>query len=424
MVRGKKISDFPALVAQWHPRNAPLLPENVSAGSQKRLWWRCAQGHEWDATPNARTNRLRDSGGISECKACMPRTTDIWSWDHIISVAQEVVRQEGHLPSAGWFQAHQYASLVQAIYLHEKRWEDLQTAVNSFEASGTLPSRSGLRWSSHPEASVSNFLFARGVQHERGHKYPLDFAEQSGRGYGYYDLAFFDRKGRCIDVEVWGDKPMGHDEEEYAQRRAEKERFNSGRKTFVGIHHLDCFTDASLTKILEPFIGTIAPFKFIEPHDPQIESSHWTFADGTIDQCRTLAASQPDGKFPPEDWLRKRGRWADREGPAYNTLACYVGKWVGGVRKLRDLIDQSHNSTQQWTRELALAELRAWYIEYGRSPGAVRADYQRKKNSLPVSEFKRAARILAAVDKYAGGMCKAATELGFSIRASSKQADG
>lgn len=47
----------PDLAAQWHPtRNGDLTPEQVVAGSNKRVWWKCPAGpdHEWQADPNAR----------------------------------------------------------------------------------------------------------------------------------------------------------------------------------------------------------------------------------------------------------------------------------------------------------------------------------------------------------------------------------
>ena len=55
---GKKyVSDIPELVAQWHPtKNGELLPKDISYGSGRKLWWRCAEGHEWVASANMRTN--------------------------------------------------------------------------------------------------------------------------------------------------------------------------------------------------------------------------------------------------------------------------------------------------------------------------------------------------------------------------------
>ena len=40
----------PALAAQWHPtKNGALTPRDVTAGSMRRVWWRCEKGHEWQA---------------------------------------------------------------------------------------------------------------------------------------------------------------------------------------------------------------------------------------------------------------------------------------------------------------------------------------------------------------------------------------
>lgn len=54
----------PALAKQWHPsRNGDLTPFNIVAGSNKKVWWVCDLGHEWE-TPSA--NRLKGSG----CPVC------------------------------------------------------------------------------------------------------------------------------------------------------------------------------------------------------------------------------------------------------------------------------------------------------------------------------------------------------------------
>jgi len=63
----KTIADFPDVAAQWHPtKNGDLTPDQVIAGSTKKVWWTCDKGtdHEWDATPDHRT-RMR-----SGCPYC------------------------------------------------------------------------------------------------------------------------------------------------------------------------------------------------------------------------------------------------------------------------------------------------------------------------------------------------------------------
>lgn len=46
----------PDLAAQWHPtKNGTLLPSEVTYGSTRKVWW-LDHGHEWQATPNNRSN--------------------------------------------------------------------------------------------------------------------------------------------------------------------------------------------------------------------------------------------------------------------------------------------------------------------------------------------------------------------------------
>lgn len=46
---------FPELAAQWHPtRNGNLTPDSVTPYSNKKVWWRCPLGHEYQASVGAR----------------------------------------------------------------------------------------------------------------------------------------------------------------------------------------------------------------------------------------------------------------------------------------------------------------------------------------------------------------------------------
>ena len=47
---------FPKLAAEWHPtKNDGILPSEVRPGSNKKVWWVCNRGHEWEDSPNHRT---------------------------------------------------------------------------------------------------------------------------------------------------------------------------------------------------------------------------------------------------------------------------------------------------------------------------------------------------------------------------------
>lgn len=58
-------AEFPELAAQWHPtKNGTISPEQVAPRSDKKVWWQCEKGHEWQATPN---NRSAQSRGCPYC---------------------------------------------------------------------------------------------------------------------------------------------------------------------------------------------------------------------------------------------------------------------------------------------------------------------------------------------------------------------
>jgi hypothetical protein len=71
---GKKIgsdnslaAQFPTLAKEWHQtKNGDLSPSEVAAGSNKKVWWKCARGHEWQAQIFSRSRGAR-------CPACSGR---------------------------------------------------------------------------------------------------------------------------------------------------------------------------------------------------------------------------------------------------------------------------------------------------------------------------------------------------------------
>lgn len=60
---------FPDIAREWHPsKNAGLNPSDVTPGSSKRVWWRCARDpeHEWDSVVHSRT-KLRSPNRCPYC---------------------------------------------------------------------------------------------------------------------------------------------------------------------------------------------------------------------------------------------------------------------------------------------------------------------------------------------------------------------
>ena len=67
---------YPAVAAEWHPdKNGALTPDEVSHGSNRKVWWLCKKERAWEASINSRTsgngcpscfgNRLSDRNRLS-----------------------------------------------------------------------------------------------------------------------------------------------------------------------------------------------------------------------------------------------------------------------------------------------------------------------------------------------------------------------
>ena len=76
---GKKIkvgfndlgTTHPEIAAQWdYDKNGDITPQDVTAGSSTKYWWKCPKGHSWNATIQSRTRPNRPGG----CPSCAGKT--------------------------------------------------------------------------------------------------------------------------------------------------------------------------------------------------------------------------------------------------------------------------------------------------------------------------------------------------------------
>ena len=319
-----------------------------------------------------------------------------WSWEVAVAKARELVAQHGDLPTVEWCHRNGLSSLFSAVNKAGRIWEDLRVAVGLPPTRNFCESANGMRWLSQPEALLSDFLHARGVEHKRGERYPADYEEKSGRKWGRYDLHFRSKNGAWIDVEVWGEPLDRLGRGRYRKTKALKEQWHGNRPNFLGISYKDCHSQTRLARILEPYIGDepVARPSLSNASGELLTSNFATKAE-LLETCRALAAQMPDGVFPGDSWLRKRGKHADRDGPAYNSLAIYVTRWFGGTRAVRELLGQGSASTTKWTLKIAKQEWDGFVARTGLTPSQCRGPA--RKDSLPPEVRTEAARIHEAI---------------------------
>ena len=80
----------PALASEWHyERNEELKPKNVTANSGQKVWWKCIEGHEWQAKIDSRN---RGNGcpycsgrcavrGKSDLQTVNPNLANEWNYE-------------------------------------------------------------------------------------------------------------------------------------------------------------------------------------------------------------------------------------------------------------------------------------------------------------------------------------------------------
>lgn len=79
---------FPELAEEWDTvRNGKLTPDRVAAYSNRKVWWRCALGHEWQAVIASRTasrvgcpycSGRRVLAGFNDLATLQPETAAQW----------------------------------------------------------------------------------------------------------------------------------------------------------------------------------------------------------------------------------------------------------------------------------------------------------------------------------------------------------
>ena len=78
----------PKLISEWSERNHPLNPTDVSAYSNRKVWWRCDKGHEWNALISSRSDGhgcpycagQRVWKGFNDLSSTHPEIASEWSY--------------------------------------------------------------------------------------------------------------------------------------------------------------------------------------------------------------------------------------------------------------------------------------------------------------------------------------------------------
>ncbi len=83
-------SQMPELAKEWnYDKNGGLLPEHVTKGSDKKVWWKCSNGHEWQAHIYSRSSGVGCpycankivSSGFNDLATSYPELAKEWDFE-------------------------------------------------------------------------------------------------------------------------------------------------------------------------------------------------------------------------------------------------------------------------------------------------------------------------------------------------------
>lgn len=167
----KYVSDYPELVAEWHPtRNGNKSTEDVRHRSNKLAWWQCEEGHEWAATID---NRRRGTG----CPYCAGRKPSpeynfaalhpdlLAEWDY----KKNSTPPDKFLPRSG-----------KLVWWCCQRGHEWQAAISSRPRNG-CPYCSGLYVLPGQSLADLNPTLCQQWDYEKNEKDPSEYAPKSGK---------------------------------------------------------------------------------------------------------------------------------------------------------------------------------------------------------------------------------------------------
>lgn len=98
---GSLASVHPELIPEWSEKNLPLTPDKITFGSNKRVWWKGACGHEWETSVKARSkgekcpicSGARVIEGINDLATLKPLLAQEWSKKNKCQTIERIVKR-------------------------------------------------------------------------------------------------------------------------------------------------------------------------------------------------------------------------------------------------------------------------------------------------------------------------------------------
>ena len=186
-----------SLAEEWnYEKNGELMPEHFVANSKTRVWWKCCNGHEWQATI---INRNRNFGcpycsgqkvlvGYNDLQALNPKLANEWNYEKNGSLRPE----------------HFTVNSGKKVWWKCKKGHEWQAVIAGRNSGTGCPTCSSERHTSFQEYAIVYYLRKYGLEIIQSYKengYELDVYVPSKKIAIEYDGYYWHKDKKTQDLE-------------------------------------------------------------------------------------------------------------------------------------------------------------------------------------------------------------------------------
>ena len=177
----------PTLANEWnYEKNGSLKPEHFTVNSQKKVWWKCQKGHEWQTTISHRTNG-------SGCPYCAGQK--VIKGENDLQTVNPTLANEWHYEkNKGLTPEDVMPNSNKKVWWKCQKGHEWQTSIANRNYGYGCPVCNSERHTSFPEYAILYYLKEYGLEVIHSYKekgYELDIYIPSKRIAIEYDGSFW-----------------------------------------------------------------------------------------------------------------------------------------------------------------------------------------------------------------------------------------
>ncbi len=147
----------PALVEEWNwERNTDINPNQITIGSDKKVWWKCSKGHEWQAV-------ICDRHSGTGCPYCASKKVLV-GYNDLYTVNPIVAKEWNYEKNGTLTPEHITANSNKKVWWKCKKGHEWQAAISSRNMGRSCPICSAEYYTSFPEYAIIYYLKKYGLE--------------------------------------------------------------------------------------------------------------------------------------------------------------------------------------------------------------------------------------------------------------------